>query len=71
MERMLEIYQGAWEGYIFESWWIAPEDEPDLKYWMAKVLELDLTELKRKDLACFCKIGEPCHADLLLKLANQ
>lgn len=24
-----------------------------------------------KDLACFCKEGEPCHADVLLRLANQ
>lgn len=25
---------------------------------------------RRKDLACWCKIGEPCHADVLLELAN-
>jgi ribosomal protein L34 len=28
-------------------------------------------ELKGKHLACFCKLGEPCHADTLLELANQ
>lgn len=28
-------------------------------------------ELKGKNLACFCKEGEPCHADILLKLANE
>ncbi len=28
-------------------------------------------ELKGKNLACFCKIGEPCHADVLLKIANS
>ncbi|MDE2020240.1 MAG: DUF4326 domain-containing protein [Patescibacteria group bacterium] len=27
-------------------------------------------ELRGKDLACWCKIGSPCHADILLKLAN-
>jgi hypothetical protein len=26
--------------------------------------------LRGKNLACFCKIGEPCHADVLLELAN-
>jgi hypothetical protein len=26
--------------------------------------------LKRKDLACWCKIGAPCHADVLLQIAN-
>lgn len=28
-------------------------------------------ELKGKNLSCWCKIGEPCHADILLKLANK
>ena len=27
-------------------------------------------ELRGKNLACFCKEGEPCHADVLLKIAN-
>jgi len=28
-------------------------------------------ELRGKNLACWCKIGEPCHADILLKIANE
>jgi Domain of unknown function (DUF4326) len=28
-------------------------------------------ELRGKDLACWCKEGTPCHADILLELANQ
>jgi hypothetical protein len=27
-------------------------------------------ELRGKNLACWCKIGDPCHADVLLKIAN-
>lgn len=27
-------------------------------------------ELAGKHLACFCKLGDPCHADVLLELAN-
>jgi hypothetical protein len=27
-------------------------------------------ELRGKNLACFCPIGQPCHRDVLLKLAN-
>lgn len=27
-------------------------------------------ELRGKNLACWCKIGEPCHADALLEMAN-
>jgi len=29
------------------------------------------SDLRGKNLACFCKIGDPCHGDVLLKLANQ
>jgi hypothetical protein len=29
------------------------------------------TLLRGKDLACWCKEGAPCHADILLELANQ
>lgn len=28
-------------------------------------------ELAGKNLACWCKLGEPCHADVLLELAND
>lgn len=30
-----------------------------------------LEPLRGKNLACWCKPGEPCHADVLLELANQ
>ena len=28
-------------------------------------------ELEGKDLACWCPLDKPCHADLLLKWANE
>lgn len=28
-------------------------------------------ELRGKDLACWCKEGAPCHADVLLEIANE
>lgn len=28
-------------------------------------------ELRGKDLACWCAIGSPCHADILLEIANS
>lgn len=30
----------------------------------------NLHALRGKDLACFCHLDQPCHADVLLKLAN-
>jgi hypothetical protein len=35
-------------------------------------VELVQDELRGFDLACFCELdGEPCHADVLLAIANQ
>lgn len=31
---------------------------------------LDVTELRGHDLACWCPLDSPCHADVLLELAN-
>ena len=30
-----------------------------------------VSELRGKDLACWCKPGAPCHADVLLEIANR
>ncbi|WP_211349924.1 DUF4326 domain-containing protein [Rarobacter faecitabidus] len=32
---------------------------------------LDVAELAGKDLACWCPLDQPCHADVLLELANR
>lgn len=32
--------------------------------------KIAIEKLRGKDLACWCKDGEPCHADFLLKVAN-
>lgn len=34
-------------------------------------LMMALPELKGKNLACWCKPDAPCHADILLELANE
>ena len=30
-----------------------------------------LVPLRGKDLLCWCRLDQPCHADILLKLANE
>lgn len=30
-----------------------------------------IAQLRGKNLACWCKVGDPCHADELLRIANQ
>lgn len=34
-------------------------------------IELIRRELRGKNLACFCPLGSPCHADVLLEWANK
>lgn len=41
-------------------------EEPSMKGYVEAVKQ----KLRGKDLACFCKPGQPCHADILLKVAN-
>jgi hypothetical protein len=48
-------------------------------YWAVRAFRSDLTdterelaktELRGKDLACWCPLDQPCHADVLLEVAN-
>ena len=47
-------------------------EEAVAKYedWLVNESGLDPKELKGKDLVCWCSPG-PCHADVLLRLANH
>lgn len=31
---------------------------------------MSVTPKRGKDLACFCPLDQPCHADVLLEIAN-
>ena len=39
--------------------------------WRFDASSLDVNELRGKDLACWCPLGQPCHADVLLEIANS
>lgn len=39
--------------------------------WMALTNGRWIKPLVGKNLACWCKLGSPCHADVLLELANK
>jgi hypothetical protein len=41
------------------------------KIWAAMRAEVIKQELRGKDLACFCRLDQACHADELLKIANS
>jgi hypothetical protein len=37
---------------------------------IVEALKPDVSELKGKNLACWCPLDKPCHADVLLELAK-
>ncbi len=54
------------EGQQGRDWWQGQESDAR----KARIKE-GLPELRGKNLACWCAIGSPCHADALLELANM
>jgi Domain of unknown function (DUF4326) len=52
---------------------ISVSDDPTMEAQDAyrEMAERDCGELRGKNLACWCRIGDPCHADILLELANK
>ena len=42
-----------------------------LKLLLPPSKEMIRAELRGKNLACWCKPGAPCHADVLLEIANE
>lgn len=36
-----------------------------------RIIAADLAPLRGRDLACWCPLTRPCHADVLLELANE
>lgn len=58
----------------FRAWLLHPDGHlnwsgPEAEKAKAFILE-NVHTLQGKDLLCFCEEGQPCHADVLLELAN-
>lgn len=64
-QRCVETF-AIWCGYHWREVWQGEESERRRTALLAA-----LPSLRGKDLACWCKLGEPCHADVLLRLANE
>lgn len=37
---------------------------------LRQIAAIDLSQLRGKDLACWCPLNQSCHADVLLEIAN-
>ena len=66
-EIAVAVFREEWESRVTDdSPYTNPQDEED---WRRRVAVVE--ELRGKDLVCWCPLNEPCHADVLLELANR
>ena len=65
-------FKGSTDAVTNYAAWLGPYGEslfPSLKmkrYWLLN----GLSRLRGKNLSCWCPLDQPCHADVLLELAN-
>lgn len=66
LEQVMEFYRNAIEGYI------KPEMYPAGHTFQITCSShrANLHELRGKNLMCWCALDKPCHADILLEIAN-
>jgi len=55
----------------FDGRELAAADAVDRYRLLARELRMSAVELRGKDLACWCPLDQPCHADVLLEIANS
>lgn len=54
-----------WTGPLYRNVWMGPESEA-----RRDAIWDNLDQLAGKNLACWCPLDGPCHADILLKMAK-
>ena len=62
--RCVEAFR-VWLGPLWRNNWQGPESEATRR----AILD-NIADLRGKNLACWCLPGAPCHADVLLEIAN-
>lgn len=66
LEQAIEFYRNALTGYL------KPEMYPTGHRYRERIWRYDIwAHLHGRDLACWCPLDQPCHADVLLELANK
>ena len=69
----------TWQAFVVECFrdWLGPS-QSGRDWWQGlqsderrRAILKDLPTLRGKNLACWCKPDAPCHADVLLELANR
>lgn len=61
---------GSFDAWLVSPYWLNNWDGPERETARQRILD-NLADLRGKDLACWCALDQPCHADVLLRLANE
>jgi len=57
----------AFQDWLSGNFWACGADQYEAR---RQAILARLPELRGKNLACFCPLDQPCHADVLLEIAN-
>ena len=72
IDTVLRLYKTVLTGFLqVGEYNIIVNDLDKISYWLHKFEGYDLSELRDKNLACFCSLNEPCHVDVLLEVVNK
>jgi hypothetical protein len=67
----VDAYRGCFTGDIRISPMFVTDNEHGVSLWSYVLPSADeIRALAGRDLACWCPLDQPCHADVLLELAN-
>jgi hypothetical protein len=58
----------------YGEWIVNPDSQPircGAVLYRPATVDIIQARLRGKDLACYCKPGDPCHADVLIMIANR
>lgn len=62
-------FRAAVIGFESNGCWCAPTAHPDS--YIGRIIRAAPVDLRGRDLCCWCPLDSPCHADVLLEIANR
>lgn len=68
-ERCVDLFRKMLAGYLCIG--VDVECIRAQQRFMKRNTAAELARLRGKNLACWCRLGQPCHAGVLLELANN
>ena len=83
LEKLLRVFNELRDELVSTLWFILGNrddaldaaQEAFLKCWKSPSSLENVRDLRAclrgKNLACWCKLGQPCHADILIEMANS